>query len=138
MASLDAPSVDQLVIAATKLVDAIVEYRRPNDTRISTVPKKEPEASKPTFSVITAADLLDTDEEVLRLRDVVADPIGTALKRELHDLGQAIYDRVGSMNALTEIGDRIANADPSQYARRMSPLDSAWNGVGKDKDRWWS
>lgn len=138
MPALKAPTVEDLTAAAIKLVDAIVEHRSPNTTRISAAAKKAESETGPVIRAISIGDLVDTEQEVLRLRDLVADPVGTALKRQLRSVGQAIYDRVGSSDKLVEIGETIANTNPRQYGTRMSPLDSAWNGVGSGNDRWWS
>lgn len=119
-------------------MDAITEYRRPNDTRVSNTPKREPEARGRQFNMISAATLLNTDEDVLRQRDIMADPVVWSLKRTLKKVGQMIYIRVGSTDELVKIAEQVANCDPYRYARRMSPIDSAWNGVGSGNDRWWS
>jgi hypothetical protein len=136
--TLPAPTLDQLIVTAIKLVDAITEYRRPNETRVSTIPKREPEARRGGFGLMSAATLLNTDQEILRQRDIVTNPIVWSLKKTLHEVGQLIYDRVGSVNELLKIAEQIADRDPAHYSRRMSPLDSAWNGVGSGNDRWMS
>ena len=134
--ALPPPSLDQLIVAAIKLVDAIQEYRRSNDTRISTVPKKEPEAKGSAFGTMSGAELMRTSQAVLHQRDLVAQPIIMSLKRTLKEVGQLLYDRVGSTGELLKIAEQIADRDPDNYGRRMSPIDSAWNGVGADDDRW--
>ena len=71
-------------------------------------------------------------------RDIVKDPIEYALKQVMKEIGQLLFDALGSTNALREVADRICDRDPSKWGRRASPIDSAFNGVGRGKDRWWS
>jgi len=98
--------------------------------------RKEPEAGRAKFQFMTGEQLINTSEEILRERDIVQSPIIWALKRTLKDVGQMLYDRVGSTDKLLEIAEQIANRDPENYGRRMAPIDSAWDGVGSGHDRW--
>jgi hypothetical protein len=74
----------------------------------------------------------------LRLECIIEHPIFSATRAQLKKLGQELYDLVGSTDAMRNACDEIADMDKRHFGLRGTILDKAWDGVEKDKDRWWA
>jgi len=70
-----------------------------------------------------------TDPEVLRAIDIALAPVETGLKHIIKKLGELIYALVGD-GGMADVAERVASLDDDNWQRRMSPIDSAWNGIG--------
>jgi hypothetical protein len=119
------PGIGDLEGAFRHLVDALLEHRAWWDAR----PREK------AFRLIPFVPIAEISSAASRGRDIVADPVSYALKRGIKMLGQIVYDLYG-MRVLSDMAERVC--DGPRFGERMSPVDSALNGVGKDKDRWWS
>jgi len=53
------------------------------------------------------------------------------------EIGQLLFDRAGSINKLGDIAECVANRRGDWHSR-ISPIDSALNGVGDGKQVWCS
>lgn len=123
---LEAPTPKQLASALSALVDALMKRRA----------KRKP--GNGIIEGITCKALMDTPSEVLDARDWVHDPIECALKEAMGRVGQLLYNALGDTDALGDAVDKICKPRSREFASRMSALDSALNGVGRDRDRWHS
>src|SRR5262245_35845154 len=112
-------TVAELETAFAKIVDAIIEHRAHLKYDRSSPWKLVP--FTPTYSQHT--DLFG------------ADPVSASLKMGLNKLGQIIFDLYG-MNKLGEIAERVCQTGPGSFSARMSPVDSALNGVGRGNIKW--
>lgn len=125
--ALTAPTAEELEIAIDEVVSALVAYRREPPEQAQRARDRRPK--RETFPVITADQLMDTPSEILRARDLATSPVEMGLKKALRDLGKLLYNIVGD-DGLHEAADRICGLDERNVARRASPIDSAWNGIG--------
>jgi hypothetical protein len=121
------PSEKQLTEAFRRLVDALISHRK----------KRAREHEFLRVEAIHASVLLATDQAILRARDIVADPVDRALKKGIKELAQVVYDQFG-MDRLLQMAEHVCAKGRGGYGARMSPVDSALNGVGRGDDRWWS
>ncbi len=69
--------------------------------------------------------------------DLVRDPIRYSLRQGVKRLGRELH-RLGGLDAMSRAIDRVADMDPRHSGRRISIMDSAWNGIGEGAARWWS
>lgn len=69
-------------------------------------------------------------------RSLARQPIGTACRQAVRRLGQHLFDRLGSTDALRDVLERVAELTPADYGRRVAIMDHAWDGVGRQGDRW--
>jgi hypothetical protein len=123
---LKPPSTKELENALDELVSALVEHRANRKVVRSGWPSR----------VTSAADLCATKTQVLRARSIAANPVEYAIKKMMKEVGQLLFDRLGSLDALHKVVDRVA--DRGDWYRRIAPIDSAFNGVGKGNKRWCS
>ena len=119
----EAPTLDELEGAFRTLVDTLVTHR-------AALEPSQPRGWQ-MFNLMTTPDI------VLKARDIVGDPVSYALKRGIKTLGQTIYDLHG-MDVLGEVAERVCAKGVGDFQCRMSPVDSALNGVGRGNNRWWS
>jgi hypothetical protein len=130
--SLEPPTTARLVDALAELVEELVYYRERRQQQRATSGR-----SAASIAGISAADLLATPSEIVEARSWAACPVDRALKKGMRKVGQLIFDRVGSIDALGDIVDRISARDPDYYEdERLSILNSALDGVGNDNARW--
>ena len=65
-------------------------------------------------------------------------PVGAACRQSIRRLGFRLFEVTGSTDGMRDVGERAADQDPQRYGRRVAIVDSAWNGIGNETDRWWS
>jgi hypothetical protein len=119
---LPPPTVAQVEDALDRAVTALVAYRQDRPAR------GKPPASD-TYDLISAGQLLATDPAILKARDLVGSPVTTGLKHSIRKLGELAHQLVGD-DGMLDLAERVCNRDEPNWSRRMSPIDSAWNGIG--------
>jgi hypothetical protein len=62
------------------------------------------------------------------------DPVGSALRNAIVDLGEHIYKLLGSVEGMQEVCARVCG----ENQLKLAIIDSAWNSIGEGDDRWWS
>ena len=70
------------------------------------------------------------------LEDVIKDPVRKALRAQLKDLGQRVFEFAGSTDLMRGVAETVAELDPPRWHRRINIIDKAWDGVGHARD-WW-
>jgi hypothetical protein len=123
----EAPTEKQMEDALRELVDALMKYRAKRRPRQNT-----------EFVAWTAAALVETPTNILDARGWASNPIDRALTKAMRHVGQHLYDALGSTDALRDVVERICKPRSREFGRRMSALDAALNGVGRDGDCWFS
>jgi hypothetical protein len=78
----------------------------------------------------------DTDWTRLELEAIVKDPVRTALRRQLKDLGKRLYRALGNTKAMVSICEDVAARDPKRRSYRADIVDKAWDGIGEGSDIW--
>lgn len=126
---LPPPTLPEIEAALDLAVSALVAYRM--DRSAFQRPNYQPPAPRGSSALfmISGGQLLATDREVLRARDLVGSPIENGLKRTIHDLGKLVHALVGD-DGMIEVAERVCGLDDANWSRRMSPVDSAWSGIG--------
>lgn len=124
--ALEPPSIKELERALDDLVTVLVQHRR------SYVPRGRRSRAPGT----TVADLQATDDAVLEAIEIADDAVNYAIKEAMHRVGQLLFDRLGSTDALGEVAERVA--ERGDWNQRICPIASAFNGVGNDDDFWCS
>ena len=74
----------------------------------------------------------------MELTQLLRQPVYFALRMAVRRLGERVFTVTGSTDGMREVADRIADMASKQSGRRLAMMDSAWDGVGSDSDRWWS
>ncbi len=74
----------------------------------------------------------------MEVTQILRQPVYFALRLAVRRMGQQAFSVTGSTDGMREVAERVAGMVPAQYGRRASMLDSAWDGIGSDADRWWS
>jgi hypothetical protein len=101
--------------------------------------RQEANRDKPVqFTLIPIGDLMGADDRRLYLEGVIDDPIRKALRKQLKDLGQRLFDALGTTEGMVEIAEEIADLKPGPWGYRIDIIDKAWDGVGAGGDRWWA
>lgn len=104
--SLISPTLVELERTLDEVVSTLVAYRAK--------PPEEAEraiAGKPGgFQTISAADLLETDRDVLRARDVSKAPVEVGLKYAVKRLDKDIHKLVGDAG-MSDVAERVASLD---------------------------
>ena len=122
---LPAPTLQELERALDEAVTMIVSYRRQPPPELAVTARP----ADTGFNPIDIAQLIGTDEAVLRARDIAGSPVDWALKRVIKELGKLIHQQVGD-DGMLDVAERVAGRDDANWQRRMSPINSAWNGIG--------
>lgn len=125
--TLPAPTAAQIEIAIDEVLSALVAYRKqpPEDAQRA----RDRRPNRDTFETMGLEELVGTPPEIHRARDLASSPVETGLKRSLKELGKLLHALVGD-DGMHVVAERVCLADDKNYGRRMSPLDSAWNGIG--------
>jgi hypothetical protein len=121
---LKPPTTEQLVKAFEELVTELVSYRirqKPADGQLE---------------MYSAAEMCATDEKVMQARDWASSPVNKALKHGIHKVGQLLFERLGSLDALRDVVEDVAERDERYYGMRIGIMDSALNMVGEGDKRW--
>jgi len=81
---------------------------------------------------------MGADPNRLYLEGIIENPIKRALRKQLKELGQHLFTVLGTTDGMVKLAEEIADLDPSHWGYRINIIDKAWDGVGKDGDRWWA
>ncbi len=74
----------------------------------------------------------------MELRQLLRQPVYSACRIGVRRLGAQAFSVTGSTDGMREIAERVADRVSGQFGRRLAMMDSAWDGVGSDADRWWA
>ena len=74
----------------------------------------------------------------MELAQILREPVYFACRMAVRRLGERTFTITGSTDGMRDVADRVAGQMPAQFGRRLSVLNSAWDGVGSDSDRWWA
>lgn len=121
-APLPWPAIEQVEDALDRAVTALVAYRHDR-------PARRGPPTTDALELISAGQLLATDRRVLEARDLVGSPVTVGLKHSIRKLGNLAHQMVGDAG-MHDLAERVCNRDEPNWSRRMSPIDSAWNGIG--------
>ncbi len=69
---------------------------------------------------------------------LLQEPVYFACRLAVRRLGERLHAVAGGTNGMRHIADRVADTSPAEGGRLLSMMDSAWDGIGSDADRWWS
>lgn len=122
---LPAPTLEKIERAIDEVVSALVAYRLDPPTGVA----RALSAKSGELRAIPIETLMNTDREIIQARDLVEGPVETGLKHSLRRLGKLVFAMVGA-DGMEEVAERVCALDPDNWGRRMSPVDSAWNGIG--------
>jgi hypothetical protein len=108
------------------------------DARIERdIRRKEAMAGRmPGIKLISGDDLIVADEEGACLESLISDPVLSALRQQLQDLGWRLFRLLGTTNAMLPVAYEAANAEPERSGRRINIIDKAWDGIGEENDYW--
>jgi hypothetical protein len=116
--TLRGPTVNELERALDEVVTALGDHRTKS-------------AGRPTLSFWDG-----DDEAVIQARLIAKDPVEYALKSMMTSICQLLFDALGSTGSVYEVAERVCDRDPKNWSRRMSPIDSAFDGIGRGDDMW--
>lgn len=122
------PDVCAAELALDKLLSAIITHDAAQDQE----PRGPIKATPFRFVSLDDAALAQAAFD-----ELVRDPIHYALRQGVKRLGRELH-RLGGLDAMGAAIERVADMDLRHSGRRMSIMDSAWNGVGEGSARWWS
>jgi hypothetical protein len=129
----DRMTKDEHIALLKTAIAANLTVRIEHDKRL----EAERQGNPPKFKIWFAKELEAANRTRLELEDIIADPVRHALRKQLNGLGQRLYNLLGSTKPMPNLAEEIADLTP-RPDHAISIIDSAWNGVGKDNDRWWS
>ena len=65
--------------------------------------------------------------------DLIAEaPIEGALRLSVHHIGQMLFEHLQSQHKLLRVARRVCSLDETNWSRRMTIIDAAWQGIGSD------
>lgn len=86
--------------------------------------------------------MCEASPALLTARDIVADPVGYALKQIIEGIGKLLAERVKTVGELYKIADRVCGRggrNDARWGERMEPINSAFDGIQtRDGATWWS
>ena len=69
---------------------------------------------------------------------ILQEPVYFACRLAVRRLGERLHAVAGGTNGMRDAAHRVANVHPARGAPILCMLESAWDGVGTDRDRWWA
>ena len=84
----------------------------------------------PSKPVRTRADM--------EVGQLLQEPVYFACRLAVRRLGERVHAVADGTAGMRWVANRVAHADLDKGTRMLSMLDSAWDGVGSDADRWWA
>ena len=120
--ALAEPTLEDLERALCQTIDALVRHRAVRDAQRPTGERR-----LVTFS---AQQLGGTPDAVLDQRGWVSDPVDRGLKVAIRAIGRHLARRLGSMDALGDLVERVAEADgDGDWSHRITVLDKTFDGI---------
>lgn len=74
----------------------------------------------------------------MEIAQILRQPVYSACRIGVRRLGAHAFAVTGSTDGMREVADRVADMAPAEAGRRLATMNSAWDGVGNDADRWWA
>ena len=74
----------------------------------------------------------------MEIGQLLQEPLYFACRLAVRRLGERLHAVAGGTDGMRHAAYRVANIHPVKGAPVLTMLESAWDGVGSDSDRWWS
>ena len=123
--------VAMLMAAIRANLDARLEHDRRCERRMRR------QSAAVSGDAVSAADILAIDRDWLRLDGLIHDPLRQALRKQLKELGQQLYELVKSIAVMQDIAYDVAGRGRAG-SHRLAIIDKNWDGIGSGNDRWWA
>jgi hypothetical protein len=75
-------------------------------------------------------------EQILALSEMIASPLRSSLRNQLHAIGWLLFREVKSTESMKQVAEWVAALDVDEYEFRIEALDCAFEGVGEGEDVW--
>jgi hypothetical protein len=111
---LQPPSIEDLERAFAALVAEIIDYR---------VKREQKHTAGQPLEVICAAALCRTPYDVAVARSWARNPVDKALKAGIKAVGQLLFDRLGSTDALRDVAERACAKQRRHEGLALSAVD---------------
>ena len=69
---------------------------------------------------------------------LLQEPVYFACRLGVRRLGERLHSIAGGTDGMRHAAHRVASVHPVRGVPILCMLESAWNGVGRDADRWWA
>lgn len=99
--------------------------------------KRVKDYSEPVEPISVNAFVHRSIEEI-EFSSLVNDPVFWGMRKAMKALGAALFEITGSTEEMSTVLKHVAMRVPDQYLRRANRIDKAWDGIGDEKDRWFS
>ena len=74
----------------------------------------------------------------MEVGQLLQEPLYFACRLAVRRLGERLHAVAGGTDGMRHAAYRVANIHSVEGAPILTMLESAWDGVGTDADRWWS
>ena len=74
----------------------------------------------------------------MEVGQLLQEPVYFACRLAVRRLGERLHSIAGGTDGMRNAAHRVASAHPVRGASVLCMLESAWDGVGSDSDRWWA
>ena len=74
----------------------------------------------------------------MEVGQLLQEPVYFACRLAVRRLGERVHAVADGTAGMRRIAHRVARVHPARGAPILSILESAWDGVGTDTDRWWA
>ena len=74
----------------------------------------------------------------MEVGQLLQEPVYFACRVAVRRLGERLHAVAGGTDGMRTAAYRVADVHPVKGAPILTMLESAWDGVGSDSDRWWS
>lgn len=74
----------------------------------------------------------------MEVGQILQEPIYFACRLAVRRLGERLHSIADGMVGMRHAAHRVASGHPVRETPILCMLESAWDGVGTDSDRWWS
>ncbi len=74
----------------------------------------------------------------MEVGQLLQEPVYFACRLAVRRLGERLHAVAGGTAGMRHAAHRVANVHPARGSPLLCMLESAWDGVGSDSDRWWA
>ena len=74
----------------------------------------------------------------MEIGQLLQEPVYFACRLAVRRLGERLHSVAGGTDGMRRAAHQVARVHPVRGAPILCMLESAWDGVGDDSDRWWS
>lgn len=74
----------------------------------------------------------------MEVGQLLQEPIYFACRLAVRRLGERLHSIAGGTDGMRQAAYRVMSNHPARGAPVLCMLESAWDGVGSDADRWWA